>query len=91
MKRKRPERVAFFHSETPPASLLLQAGHQIGQPHLHRCGNPHQSIDRDIFLSALDVPDVVVVKLRLLRQLLLAPFQLPAMKANIFAQNLPVL
>jgi hypothetical protein len=64
--------------------------HQIAQTHFQCCRDSHERIHGDIFLPALNVANVIVVEIGFLGQFLLAPFHCPAMRSDVFAQNLPV-
>lgn len=45
-----------------------QTRKKVVNGHLQRAGDPHERIDRDGFLPSLDLPDVVAVQIRFLRQ-----------------------
>ena len=57
------------------------------QTHFQRGGNSHKRINRNIFFTAFDLADVIVVKSRLFSQLFLAPFHAPATRSDVFTQD----
>lgn len=57
---------------------------QIAQTNFHRRRNPHEGVHGDVFFTAFNVADVVVVEVGLLGELDLAPAQLAAMRADVF-------
>jgi hypothetical protein len=61
--------------------------HQIAQTHFQGCGNSHKGINGDIFLATLNVADVIAMKIGFLSQLFLTPFEIPAMRSYVFAQD----
>ena len=68
----------------------LHPSNKINDGYFERCRNPHKGVHRNIFLAALNITDVVVVEVGFFGELDLAPAKLPAMCANVFAQNLAV-
>jgi hypothetical protein len=68
----------------------LNAENQIAQTDFQGNRNTHQGVNGDVFLSALNVADVIVVEVGFFGQFLLAPFHRPAVRSDVFTQNLSV-
>lgn len=55
------------------------------QGNFQRRRNPHEGVNGNVFLTALNIADVIVVKIGFFGQLFLAPPHVPAMRADVFA------
>jgi hypothetical protein len=58
--------------------------------HFQSGGDSHERIYGNVFLPTLDVANVITVQIRFLSQFFLTPFQIPAVIADVIAQNLSV-
>ena len=58
--------------------------------HFERRSDPFERVNRDVFFAALDVPDVVVVQFGFFGQLLLAPFEIPPVRPDVFPKDLAI-
>jgi hypothetical protein len=70
---------------------LSSVTHQVAQTHVQSRGDSRQRVRRDIFFTALNVTDVIAVKIGFLGQFLLAPFENSAMLSDVLAQDFSML
>jgi hypothetical protein len=75
----------------PSFRTKLDASNQVGQGDFERDRNSHQSVNRDVLLSALHGAHVRRVEVRPFGKFLLTHASLLAIGADILAQNAPVL